>query len=263
MPWAFLILWALALLPSGLPEPLHPVEPAAPAVSMVQVRANAVEAKARRARKTEGLRPWEQYRYVTCSHHKAGVDLWGWLTKKVFEGLGLNMTQDFGCWNFECDGLAKIVCYNREAPVRSEMDCCSLDSVQNEQAAYPWQPMRVANTVRDPLDMVASAYCYHHRGMEWYYPVYGGVEVMNMGLHEGVRFMAQKMLDVAANMTSLHENPHVETHALRFEIMSATSAGFDAEVEKLIDFWPHGSPKLEEGDSMWLFDQGMQCCVGQ
>ena len=166
---------------------------------------------------------------------------------QVFKALDLNMTKDFGTWNFLCDGSSEdLFCYNREAPVRFESDTCSLESVQKEHAAYPEQLMRVANSVRDPLDMVASAYCFHHRGMEWIYPEWGGLEVMKMGLHEGVPFMAQKMLDVVANMTSFHENPQVKVHALPFEIISATSAGFDAEVEKLIDFWFHGLITEEE-----------------
>ena len=262
----FLILWTSALLSSGLPEhppPMHPVDPAVPAVSMVQVRANAVDERTRQARKAEArkaeaLRPWELHRYVTCSHHKAGVDLSKDLTAQVFKGLGLNMTQDFGAWNFHCDGVGKLYCFNRQAPVRIETDCCSVQSAQNEQAAYPLQPMRVANSVRDPLDMVASAYCYHHRGMEWFNDVYSPQEVMKMDVQEGVQFMAQTMLDVVANMTSFLEHPHVEVHAVSFEIISASSAGFDAELEKLLDFWPRGCSNLRratprKGGLQYLF----------
>ena len=191
------ILSMLLILPSMLASfPADPLDPRDPAVFMVQMQA------ARAPRNSTGtprsrLKPWEVYRFYTCAHHKAGVDLNLFLELNVFSALGLDMSKDFGVWAHFCPPGPPDFCYNPEAKVRIAMDICSWETVQLEREAASPQRVLVAGTVRDPLDMVASAYCYHHAWNEWNNPTFEKppLKVEFMDVHEGVDFMAKTLGD--------------------------------------------------------------------
>ncbi|CAE7670924.1 NSUN2, partial [Symbiodinium pilosum] len=53
-----------------------------------------------------------------------------------------------------------------DAPIRTLVDIYGPDMDQNERVAAQPNGMRVAGSVRDPIAMIVSAYCYHHRGEE-------------------------------------------------------------------------------------------------
>ncbi|CAE7231524.1 phr [Symbiodinium natans] len=196
------------------------------------------------------LKPWEVYRFYTCAHHKAGVDLNLFLELNVFSALGLDMSKDFGVWAHFCPPGPPDFCYNPEAKVRIAMDICSWETVQLEREAASPQRVLVAGTVRDPLDMVASAYCYHHAWNEWNNPTFEKppLKVEFMDVHEGVDFMAKNMLEAVANMTSIHSQPHSDTYRIAYEAITRSSQDFDEEVTKLIDFWSQGLLTQRERD---------------
>ena len=215
----------LASLAAGSADPLDP------AVFMVQMQAARAPRSSTRISRSR-LKPWEVHRFYTCEHHKAGVDLLRDIETSVFSALGLDMSKDFGIWTAFCVPEFPEFCYNPEAKVRIAMDICSLKTVQLEREAASPQRLLVAGTVRDPLDMVASAYCFHHAWGEWFNPTFEKPQfkVEFMEVQEGVEFMARNLLEVMANMTSIHDHPDSDTHRVTFETITRSSQDFDEEV---------------------------------
>lgn len=107
---------------------------------------------------------------------------------------------------------------------------------------------RIAGTVRDPLEMVVSAYCYHHRGKEavgnmMFWPP-GSVAAL--GPKKGVAFVAERMTQLVENMTSAFEFPRNDTHRVSYERITRSSEDFDKQVKGLLKFWFDGLISPEE-----------------
>ena len=87
--------------------------------------------------------------------------------------------------------------------------------------------------MRDPFDMVCSAYVYHHRGAE---PIPAFKEIPLMGPEEGVPEVAKLMLERIQDMVGVYEMREPDTLFLRYENFTHSSQGFDAQVSQILDF---------------------------
>ena len=214
-------------------------------VFMVQMHATNV---ARSGQRPKPPKPWEVHKYLICTHHKSGVDLTKKLVWSIFGELGVfhNIEEDrnFGMWNVPC--LPEF-CFNPQAPVLIEADMCSTETVEWRREAAGQGAFRLVVTSRDPLDMVASAYCFHHAWKEAYNPISWPLGLLpSMGPEEGVALMAKRMLTQVANMTGLASESRNDTFRISYEKFTRSSQDFDAEVQKLADFWFDGLITEEE-----------------
>lgn len=183
-------------------------------------------------------RPWEVNNYIVASYHKAGVSLSERLALKIIGILGAPMEVlghvEYPCYSLRKDGLSRV-CYNLDAPFRLFTDSFNASLKSAEQRKSGKKKVLVAGLVRDPLEMVASAYCYHHDGQEfgnWLFPVQ---DIMQMGPEEGTEVTAKALLPLAEWMTSVFENPDHDTLRLEFDDLTKSSAGFDLGVQRLLD----------------------------
>lgn len=183
-------------------------------------------------------KPWEVNNYIVASYHKAGVTLSEHLALKILNILGAPMEVlghvEYPCYSLRKDGLSQV-CYNLDAPFRLYTDSFNASLKSAEQRKSGNKKVLVAGLVRDPLEMVASAYCYHHDGQElgsWLFPVQ---DIMQMGPGEGTEVTAKALLPLVEWMTSVFENPDNNTLRLEFDDLTKSSAGFDLGVQRLLD----------------------------
>ncbi|CAE7465680.1 NSUN2 [Symbiodinium necroappetens] len=185
-------------------------------------------------------KPWESLKFTAVAYHKSGVFLMQELQRMIFDKLNAS-DEVYGLWQQPC--FNEIVyneewCRHQTAPVRTLVDIYGPDMERNEREDAKPNGMRVAGSVRDPLAMIASAYCYHHRGEELgYTTLWPPGLIMTMGPEDGVKFAAERMLTTVRNMTAIFANPAEDTIRLSFENFSASSESFDLEVARLVDFW--------------------------
>mmetsp|Transcript_47623 Transcript_47623/g.111391 ORF Transcript_47623/g.111391 Transcript_47623/m.111391 type:complete len:329 (+) Transcript_47623:67-1053(+) len=185
--------------------------------------------------------PWDFHTFLVVGFHKSGVQMTWAIFRAVWGALGLGHDR-VGHWGNPC--YFPDFCYNWGSPVRFVTDMYSLEMHERElQRAGQLRTLRVAGSVRNPLVMIASAYCYHHRGQEdtnvMFYPK---GTVQSLGPEDGVAFVAQRMMVLMDNMTAFYETPRNDTLRLSFEQADGSSEGFDQEVGRLLDFWFEGVP---------------------
>ncbi|CAK9003385.1 unnamed protein product, partial [Durusdinium trenchii] len=90
-------------------------------------------------------------------------------------------------------------------------------------------------TIRDPLEMVVSSYCYHHRGAEPSNSIAQGM--VEMGPKEGIPEMARRMLRTVRGMVAnFQERKESEMYVSHFERMTGSSPGFNQTVQEMLDF---------------------------
>ena len=192
-------------------------------MSMVQTRLHLEQRK-----------PWEVYDYLTASYHKAGVYLTFDIHTEMFKILGA--TDDvIGFLEYPCyDFLFFSLCKNTEAPIRVFIDGYNA----SWKAAHPAnKPVRVAGSVRDPLQMVASAYCYHHEGKESINVLMPLQELKSLGVEDGTFLTAQYMLPIVESMASIFAEPDNNTLRLEYDRFTNSSTGFDLEVGRWVDHY--------------------------
>ncbi|CAJ1421142.1 unnamed protein product [Effrenium voratum] len=94
---------------------------------------------------------------------------------------------------------------------------------------------RGIHIVRDPARMLASAYCYHHRGEEPGNPLSHLPEMLSMGPVEGMMTLWPDMLPLLDDMTTLFADKDGLYH-VRYENLTESSASFDLQIGGIFDF---------------------------
>ena len=108
-------------------------------------------------------KPWEVYDYVTANYHKTGVYLMLKLHTAMFQIVGVG-EDVMGKLEYPCYyGYPYPMCWNEEAPIILFTDGNKMP-LGRPSSKLP--PLLVVGSVRDPLEMVASAHYYHHEGKE-------------------------------------------------------------------------------------------------
>ena len=215
-------------------------------VNMVQVRAETVLDSRRKNRSVETHWP---YWYLVGSNHKTGTGLLRSLVGRVFLVLGATyscqVSPPAGPWGqLTTDGIHNCS-DSQDAHIRFAKDVTANDlRTLRHLAASAGGEMRAVMTIRDPAAMLASAYCYHHRGMEyglqpapdrkpWPWP-----GIMSMGPAEGMEALSDGMFGVIENMAEAAEIADVnDTLVLRFEDITRSSEDFDRSTAAIVDFF--------------------------
>eukprot|EP00438_Fugacium_kawagutii_P007925 Skav203707 [mRNA] locus=scaffold259:461375:462486:+ [translate_table: standard] len=197
-------------------------------VSMVQRQALPVTPMGRQKPK-----PWEVNNYIIASYHKAGVYLSNSLTRTIFSVLAAP-PEALGHVQYPCYDDAPT-CSNMDAPVLMYTDSfnASVEFVRRLKSGS--KRLLVAGFVRDPLEMVASAYCYHHDGQEWENKLFPVPEIMQMGPEQGTQVSAESLLPLVEWMASVFAHPDKDTLRLELDDQIKSSEGFDLGVSRLLD----------------------------
>ncbi|CAE7362433.1 unnamed protein product [Symbiodinium natans] len=198
------------------------------------------------------VKPWQVRKYVGVTFHKSGTVFLRDLFIHLFDALGAGPF-DIG-WTSSYNSTDWVKNHTNvlfpEAPIQLRTDTWWPALEQEIREAAAPQPIRIAAIVRDPLDMVASAYCYHHRGEEsdnlQFFPQ---GTLQSMGPKEGTAFVAERMFGVVQNMTESFETPKEDILVIRYEDITASSKGFDEATGKLLDFFFAGLLSQEEYNS--------------
>mmetsp|Transcript_7346 Transcript_7346/g.12734 ORF Transcript_7346/g.12734 Transcript_7346/m.12734 type:complete len:230 (+) Transcript_7346:2-691(+) len=111
----------------------------------------------------------------------------------------------------------------------------SLPVVQEKRELAGSAGLRAVQSVRDPVMMLASAYCYHHRGEELGNPIATWPDIMHMGPLEGMKDIFPGMLLTIEQMVHIYENSEDDMYNSRFEDLTESSASFDVHVKKIFD----------------------------
>lgn len=180
------------------------------------------------------VKPWDRRNYLVGTSHKAGSHLLRNVMRRTFDILGAN---------FSCHYIAKPngavittigghhVCQDTLAPVRFQNGNNPRTILEMRQEGA----MRGVMIIRDPFEMVASAYVYHHRGAEKGSPD-APANVMSLGPNEGVRETAQSMWPVVENMTQAYLVAGDDVLPVRYEDFTRSAVEFNATVAKIIRF---------------------------
>lgn len=180
--------------------------------------------------------PWDKHIFVVGTHHKAGSQLLRNIMAHFFDILGATVSCQY-------DGHGdSVTSLNREnectlfpAPIRFHNHISKDAILQMKKEAKDMKgDLRGVMIVRDPLEMVASSYCYHHRGAEPHNPMQKGIP--EMGPEEGVPEMAKRMLHVIRNMAEAYEVSAPHVLVVRYEHVTHSPEHFDASVEKIMEF---------------------------
>ena len=179
-------------------------------------------------------RPWDDHVYWAGVHHKAGSHLLRNIMRHAFDGLGAS----YSCYTngsiTESVTSAGFRHYCPEVP-----DCHIMWEIAASEASFELARARGnargAHVVRNPKHMLASAYCYHHRGQEpqraWsHFP-----EILFMGPREGMMTLWPEMYPFMYDMAILFEDKDGLYH-VRYELLTESSASFDQQVTGLYDF---------------------------
>lgn len=193
-------------------------------------------AAAKKFRKSdEKLKPWERRNYLVATSHKGGSHLLRNVMRRTFDILGAT----FACTYSKRPDSAftmtaiggKNQCNVTKAPIRfaNENSPGTIDEMRREGA------LRGVMIIRDPHDMLASAYVYHHRGMEPWSDV-PPPNISKMGPEEGVIWLAYNMQEIVRNMTKAYLDNGDDVITVRYEDFTKSPAHFDANMAKVLDF---------------------------
>jgi len=195
-------------------------------------------------------KPWDDHLYLVGVHHKAGSQLLRNTMRKAFDALGANyscrvseggssiITTD-GSQHLEGGKLVPNVCSQcPECNIRWDNGVFSGTTLTNHRqlASQKGVGLRAVHIIRDPLQMVASAYCYHHAGNEPGSPL-APPNIMELNAEEGVPLVAARMLAAVVPMASAYAAHNSSSdYVVRYEDLTRSSADFDSSVASMFDF---------------------------
>ena len=95
--------------------------------------------------------------------------------------------------------------------------------------------VRGVHIVRNPSDMLASAYCYHHQGQKPSHRISYNPQILprGVGAPEGMMLLWPMMSEVMGNMAKNFANKGL--HHIRFEKLTESSASFDQQVNGMFE----------------------------
>ncbi|CAJ1351891.1 unnamed protein product [Effrenium voratum] len=179
-------------------------------------------------------RPWDSQVYWVGTHHKAGCNLLRDIMGHAFDTLGAN----YSCrmrhtmhGNLTAKGGAH---YCSDVPDCQIMWDNNASELSVEKAVARGNGYaRGVHIVRDPRDMLASAYCYHHRGEEPWNGISHLPEMLSMGPLEGTMTLWPEMSAIIDEMAQIFANKGL--HHVRYEKLTESSASFDQQVNAIFE----------------------------
>ena len=211
---------------------VHAADSCAGGVSLLQ---NSLRVQSRAHGLQRASKPWETYFYFVGTHHKAGSQLTRNTMKWAFDFLGAN----YSCQEHHFQH-ATITSVGGENKCQVSTDCrIHWDNVATQPRVVSNRElagaggMKFAHAVRDPKMMLASSYCYHHRGEEYGNPIAPWPDIMFMGPREGLHAVFKGMMKIMINMALIYTKSEADTYHSRYEDMTESSESFDTHVKAL------------------------------
>ncbi|CAE7228088.1 Npr1 [Symbiodinium sp. CCMP2592] len=193
-------------------------------------------------------KPWDVHMYLVGTTHKAGTSLLMQVMGGAFQTLGATYSCQVmpNIWGELVTEDGNHTCADSpDATIRFDIDVTQ-ESLERVRELSGPRGMRGVMTIRDPAAMLASAYCYHHRGEEydlWPYP-----EITSMGPAQGMRLLSEDMLRIFGHMTEAFEARQNDTFVVRYENITRSSGDFDYIVREVMAFLFNGLITPEEHD---------------
>lgn len=184
--------------------------------------------------------PWDQYLYFVGASHKAGTVILRNIMQRAFDVLGAN----YSCYERwpVCGAITMVGGMNHckepphveDCPIRWNCNMVASD-MQAGRPGTASKEMRAVIIIRDPLEMVASAYCFHHRGKE---PgsKFAPANITSLSPAEGMPLVADLMLSNTKDMVAAYQASGKNTHAVKYEDITRSSADFDRVVAGMFSF---------------------------
>ena len=150
--------------------------------------------------KLHETKPWDRRTYVAGTNHKAGSQLLRNVMCHIFDTLGATQSCQYHGSGPSVTTLDRDNdCYDA-APnqfhirFHNHIHPQAIRDLRNETKGK----LRVVMIIRNPMEMLASSYCYHHRGAEPGSPI-PPAGIMSMGPKEGVPAMAKSLMNLIIN----------------------------------------------------------------
>jgi len=182
----------------------------------------------------KGPRPWDRRTYLVANSHKGGTEMLRNVMRRAFTVLGANHSckQNWDKWDLPLTPVGgQHWCMNDSAPVRYENGnkALTINRLRKEG------PMRGVMMIRDPMNMLVSAYTYHHRGQE--IGRMGVPEsIKSLGPEEGVPLCSHIFEHTIEDMVGAYEARGDDMFVARFEDWTRSAEDFDFHVAKMMDF---------------------------
>lgn len=179
----------------------------------------------------------DKHIYLVGTNHKAGSNLLRNTMHWAFDLLGATDSCQYG---LAADPITskpgyKQECASHPTQIRFHNHISALPLLSLQKEAVFKGGLRGVMIVRDPFEIVASAYCYHHRGAE---PGSSAApaNITEIEPEEGVPIMAASMLEVVRWMTSAYVVAKPDVLVVRFEKFTKSSKDFDNTVREILNF---------------------------
>jgi len=184
-------------------------------------------------------KPWDHHVYLVGTRHKAGSQLLRNIMHLAFDELGATLS----CQEHKQQNAVITTtgghhkCYLKpDIPIHWDNSLLNTSVERTRRiGAEISKPFRGVQIIRDPLQMVASAYCYHHRGNEPGNLFNAPRNITKMGYEEGVPAVAGTMLHTVTEMVKAYLASGTDVHVVRFENLTCSSQDFDSNVAQLYD----------------------------
>lgn len=190
---------------------------------------------------------WDEHIFVVGTNHKAGSQLLRNTMAHVFDLMGATSScrynhhsPDSGVVHSVTSLNVDNACDDFPAPIRfhnhinKDVILQLRQEVQRVAQAGARAELRGVMIVREPLEMVVSSYCYHHREAEPSNPIDWGIP--QMGPEEGVPEMAKRMRGILRWMLGAYQVSAPDVLVVRYEDFTRSPESFDATIEQILDF---------------------------
>jgi len=185
--------------------------------------------------------PWDQYLYVFGSHHKSGTYLLLHMMRPTFDTLGAN----YSCYEgpFETGGKITSVGGRNKCWVSPHLEDCPIrwnyqsaaETFRAGRHGTANKEMRAVHIIRDPFDMLASSYCFHHAGKEPFL-AFAPSNITLLNATEGVPIIAEYLSKTLKDMTEAYLVSGKDTFTIRYENITQSSTAFDLVVADMFEF---------------------------
>eukprot|EP00913_Durusdinium_trenchii_P002833 g2621.t1 len=173
------------------------------------------------------VKPWDRRVYLVGTSHKAGSQLLRNIMNWAFDTLGANMSCQKGGRGVPITSPhIHVDCDEHPLNIRFDNTVSGKDIVKLRNETRETGGFRGVMIIRDPFEMLISAYCYHHRGAE---PdsILAPDNITKMPPAEGVPAMAPGMLGVIKMMEAATEVARPDVIVIRYEAITASSEMFN------------------------------------
>ena len=182
--------------------------------------------------KLRETKPWDRRTYLVGTNHKAGSHLLRNVMCHAFDILGATQSCQYDGWGSSVTSLDRENNCSEAAPnqfhirLHNTINPRVVADVRNETKGN----VRIIMIVRNPVEMLISSYCFHHRGAEAGSPI-PPAGIMSMAPREGVPAMAKSLMNLIINgMVEAATMSGDDLMVVKYEDFTKNSKSFDSTV---------------------------------